>query len=117
MTKNIYLIACKCCDKQYIGSANGFRERFQIHKSDINTSKIRCGVASHLLNVCKSATCKTEYLQIQLTEHVLVTEGEYADKVLWESEKHWQAQLFILTHHGLNSMNEWYALNRRGYRK
>ena len=42
-TKNIiYLIACKCCDKQYIGSATGFKERFRIHKSDINTGKIRC---------------------------------------------------------------------------
>ena len=60
-TKNIIcLIACKCCSKQYIGSATGFKERFRIHKSDINTGKIRCGVASYLLNVCKSATCKTE---------------------------------------------------------
>ena len=112
----IYLIACKCCGKQYIGSATGFKERFRIHKSDINTGKTRCGVAGHLLNVCKSATCKTEYLQVQLIEHVLVREGEDADKVLWETEKYWQAQLFTLTH-GLNNMNEWYALNRRGYRK
>ena len=116
-TKNIiYLIVCKCCSKQYIGSSTGFKERFQISNSDINTSKIRCGVASHLLNVCKSATCKTKYLQVQLIEHVLVREGEDADKVLWEREKYWQAQLFTLTH-GLNNMNEWYALNRRGYRK
>ena len=52
--------------------------------SDINTGKIRCGVANHLRNVCKSATCKIEYLQVQLIEHVLVREGEDADKVLWE---------------------------------
>ena len=35
--------------------------------------------------------------------------------MLWEREKYWQAQLFTLTH-GLNSPNEWYAQNRRGYR-
>ena len=82
-TKNIiYLIACKSCGKQYIGSATGFKEKFQIHKSDINTGKIRCGVVSRLLNVCKSTTCKTEYLQVQVIEHVLVREGEDADKVL-----------------------------------
>ena len=52
----------------------------------------------------------------QLIEHVLVREGGYTVKVLWEREKYWQAQLFTLTH-GLNNMNEWYALNRRGYRK
>ena len=38
----IYLISCKCCGKQYIGSATGFKERFRIHKSDINTGKVRC---------------------------------------------------------------------------
>ena len=83
-TKNIiYLTACKCCGKQYIGSPTGFKERFQIHKGDINTGKIRCGVARNLLNVCKFTTCKTEYFQVQLIEHVLVREGEDADKVLW----------------------------------
>ena len=29
----IYLITCKCCSKQYIGSATGFEERFQINKN------------------------------------------------------------------------------------
>ena len=82
-TKNIiYLIACKCCGKQYIGLATGFKERFRIHKSDINTGKIRCGVTSHLLNVYKSLTCKTEYLQVQLIEHVFVRQDKDADKVL-----------------------------------
>ena len=68
-TKNIiYLITCKCCRKQYIASATDFKERFRIHKSDISTGKVRFGIASHLLNVCKSAICKTEYLQVQLIE-------------------------------------------------
>ena len=53
---------------------------------------------------------------MQLIEHVLVRQGQDADEVLWKREKHWQAQLFTLIH-GLNNMNEWYALNRRGYRK
>ena len=53
---------------------------------------------------------------LNLSEHVLVKEGEDADKGLWEREKYWQAKPFTLTH-GLNNMNEWYALNRRGYRK
>ena len=79
-TKNmIYLIACKCCSKQYLGCPTYFKKRFRIHRNDINTGKIRCGVASHLLNVCKSATCKTKNMQIQLIEDV--------DEVLWEREK------------------------------
>ena len=112
----IYLISCKCCRKQYIGSVIGFKERFRIHKSDINTGKVRCGVANHLLNVCHSEGNKFEYLQIQLKEQVSVNNSKNIDKMLWEREKYWQAQLFTLTH-GLNSPNEWYAQNRRGYRK
>ena len=38
------------------------------------------------------------------------------DKVLLEIEKYWQAQLFRLSH-GLSNPNEWYPLNKRGYRK
>ena len=88
-TKNIiYLIACKCYGKQYIGSTTGFKEGFRIDKIDINTGKIRCRVASHILNVCKSAACKTEYLQLQLIEYILVRKSEDADKVLWEREKY-----------------------------
>ena len=59
---------------------------------------------------------KFEYLQIQLVEQVSVNNSKNIDKMLWEREKYWQAQLFTLTH-GLNSPNEWYAKNRRGYRK
>lgn len=107
-TKNIsYLIACKCCSKQYLGSATGFKERFQIYKSNINTCKIRYGVPSHFLNVCKSVTCKLEHLQVQLIEQVAPREGEEINKILRERKK-----LFTLTN-GLNSVNEWYAINRR----
>ena len=53
---------------------------------------------------------------MQLIEHDFVRQAESVDKILWEREKYWQARLFTLTH-GLNDMNEWYALNRRGYRK
>lgn len=55
ITKTIYLVACKCCSKQYVDSATIFKESFIIHQSDINTGKIRCGLANLLLNVCKSA--------------------------------------------------------------
>ena len=104
------MITCKRCSKQYIGSATGFKE-FRIHKSDINTGKVRCGVVNHLLNVCKS-----EYLQVPLIEQVFARKGEDIDEILWKREKYWQEQLFTLKHE-LNSINEWYAINRRGYRK
>ena len=112
----IYLISCKCWGKQYVECATGFQERFRIHKSDVNTGKVRFGVANNLPNVCRSSTSKFEYLQVQLIEEVSVQNDDNVAKVLWEREKYWQAQLFTLSHK-LNNPNEWYALNRKGYRK
>ena len=108
----IYLIFCKCCGKQYVGSATDFTQRFKIHKSDINTCKVRCGVANHLLNVSCSSSSKFEYLQVQLIEKVSVQNNDNIGKVFWEREKYWQAQSFASSR-GLNNPNEWYALDRR----
>ena len=49
-------------------------------------------------------------------EKVFVQNDDDIDKVLWERKKYWQVQLFTLSH-GLNNLNEWYALDRRDYRK
>ena len=67
----IYLISCKCCGKQYVGSVTDFKERFRIHKSDTNTDKVRCGVTNRLLNVCRSSDSKFKYLQVQVIEKFL----------------------------------------------
>ena len=116
-TKNItYLITCKCCSKQNIGSAIDFKERFRIHENENNTGKVRCGVANHLLNVCKTAIYKTEYLQVQLIQQVFARKDEDIDNIFQEREKCWQMQLFTLIH-VLNRINELYAINRREYRK
>ena len=112
----IYLISCKCCGKQYVGSVTGFKERFRIHKTDTNTGRVRCDVANHLLNVSCFSASKFEYLQVLLIEKASVQNDDDINKVFWETKKYWQAQLFTLSH-GLNNPNKWYALNRRGYRK
>ena len=71
---------------------------------------------NHLLNVRHSSASKFEYLHVQLIEKVFVQNDDDIDKVLWERKKYWQVQLFTLSH-GLNNLNEWYALDRRDYRK
>ena len=88
-----------------LGPATGPKERFRIHKSDIKTGKIRCGEGNHLLNVCHFSTSKFENLQVQLIVKVSVQNDDDINKVLWEREKYWQAQLFTLSH-GLNNPNE-----------
>ena len=112
----VYLITCKKCKQQYVGSAlkDNFKARFRVHKSDINTGKDRCGVAKHFLTKC-CAGGKLENIEIQLIEEV--KEGNYdLEHKLWSREKYWQAQLFTLSH-GMNSTWDWYSSNRKGYRK
>ena len=76
--------------------------RFIIQKSDVNTSKVRCGIANHLLNVCRSSASKFEYLEVQLK--VSVQNDDDIDTFFWEREKYWQAKIFPLSH-GLNNPN------------
>ena len=83
----IDLISYKCCGKQNIGTANGFKECFRIHKSDISTGKVRCGVVNHFLNVCRSSARKFEYLEIRLIEKVSVQNDDDIDKVSWGKRK------------------------------
>ena len=47
--------------------------------SGINTGKVRCGVANHLLNVRQSSASNFEYLQVQLIEKVSVQNDDELD--------------------------------------
>ena len=46
----IYIISCKSCEDQYVGSAVNFKNRFRVHKSNIKTNKDRCGTSRHFNN-------------------------------------------------------------------
>ena len=110
----IYLISCKNCEYQYIGSAIDFKARLRIHKSDIKTKKDKCGTARHFNTKCSDVQNSHRFLQVQLTESV-VSDLDLENK-LWEREKYWQCQLFTNTH-GMNSVSDLYASKRKGCRK
>ena len=111
----IYLVCCKACKQQYVGSAVDFKKRFRIHKSDINTGKDRCGVAKHFLLKCPT-TGKFDNISVYLIEKVSGDNNNDIDGKLWTREKYWQAQLFTMSH-GMNSSWDWYSSDRKGYRK
>ena len=113
----IYLISCTNCKEQYVGSAIDFKKRFRIYKSDINTTKDRCGVvARHFTNKCQDPQNPQAFLKIQPIEQVRVKEENKLDDTLWHREKYWQALLFTNSH-GMNSMAYLYSKKRKGYRK
>ena len=100
----------------YLFSKKIKKKRFRIHKSDINTCKVRCCVGNHVLNFCHSPPSKFECLPVQLMQKVSVQNDDNIDKALWERKKYWQTQLFTLSLR-LNNPNECCALNIRGYMK
>ena len=83
----IYLISCKNCEGQYIGSAIDFKARFRIHKSDIKTKKDRCGTTSQFNTNYSDVQNPHRFLQVQLIESV-VSNLDLENK-LWEREKYW----------------------------
>ena len=112
----VYLISCKLCKDQYVGSAykNNFKSRFRVHKSDINTGKDRLGVVKHVLTKCTDVG-RLENIEIHLIEQV--EKGDYdVEGKLWCREQYWQAQLFTLSH-GMNSTWDCYSTNRKEYRR
>ena len=79
------------------GSAVTFKERLRIHKSEINTGKKRCGAAKYFLE-CYTSEGRFDNLKNQLIESVNVRDNPAVS-------------------HELNSLSDWYCLNRKGYRK
>ena len=82
----------------------------------MNSGKNCSSRPNHPLDFFCSYVHKFEYLQVQLTERVSVQNNDNIDKVFWEREKFWQAQLFKLSHR-LNDPNEWCTLNSKNYKK
>ena len=113
-SKVIYLISCKNCEDQYIGSVIDGKTRFRIHKSDIQTKKDRRGTARHFNTKCSDVQNPHKFLQVQLIESVVIDLD--LENKLWEREKYWECQLFTNIH-GMNSVSDLYANKRKGCRK
>ena len=91
----IYLIACSNCREHYVGSAFNNKQRFRIHKYDINTKKDRCGTARHFNNKCCGPNNKYDYLKMQIIEQVFNNNQFSIEDLLWEREKYWQGNYSI----------------------
>ena len=110
----IYLVICKLCLEQYVGSTENFKPRVRLHKSDNNLNRSdRCGAAKHFNEKCKHPELGPNgYFSIQIIE--VIPPKQCNEDYLWKREKYWQAQLFTLTH-GMNSLNDWYCKKRKGH--
>ena len=134
----VYLITCSNCREQYVGSTINFKQRFRIHKSDINslnifyicvlnifydgeiytykTNKDRCWAVGHFDYKHCSSNYKHGYLKVQIIEQVCNNNQCSIENFLWEWEQHWQTQLFTNLY-VMNDMNDLYSMKKEGYQR
>ena len=109
----IYLVSCKKCRLQYIGSTTtDFRIRFRNHKSAMLTNKTTCEVAVHFNKTSQSL----DDFSFQCIDQVHApNDSNEIDRLLITKEAYWSAQLFSLAPHGLNKRKEFHSRNRICY--
>ena len=83
----VYIISCKNCGDQFVGSATDLKARFRIDKSGIKRKKDRCITARHFKNKFCDSSNPHIFLKAQLMEFVQ-SDINLEDK-LWEREKYW----------------------------
>ena len=111
----IYLITCKNCLEQYVGSATNFKSRFRIYKSHIKTNNDICETANHFNGMFKNDCNIFQFLSVQRIEQVYSNATDI-EEILWHREKYWQSQLFPTTH-VTSSLTDLYCSKRKSYRK
>ena len=68
----IYLIICKNCLEQCVGSATNFKNRFRIHQSDIKIKKFRCRTAKHFNDMFKKIAMFFSFCLFKLLNKLIV---------------------------------------------
>ena len=102
----MYLINCKKCKVQYIGSTTTrFRAQFNNHKSRVNAQRGKDELIYQYFNT--SGHRSWEAVTIRLVDHV---KGE---EELREKERESMYKLVTMTPHGLNDNDSFYAQNKK----
>lgn len=110
----IYLITCKTCQKQYVGSTTNFKARCTLYKSDIKLVKKSCSCVQHF-----GKTHSWSDFQIQPIEKVYLSEelnDSEKEKKLLARERHWMAELRCI-YLGLNDRNDLRLELRRNFKE
>lgn len=115
----VYLVECKKCSEQYVGSCFNFRSRMSGHRSDIRLGKEGCGTSQHFRLVCCDDEDPLNYFSVKIMDYL--EPGSWKDKSeadirLCSLEKEWQAKLCTI-YHGMNGTSDYHnnGLHRRNF--
>ena len=112
----IYLLSCKRCLKQGVGSTGDIKKRWGNYKSHTNKSKDTCSITKHFNRICRCSDNPPSLMSIQLIDFLNNTNSltpAEQDDLLLQKEKFWIGTL-ISMHKGLNSSHDWNRKKRIG---
>ena len=111
----VYYILCPCNNpRDYVGSAQNFKQRWSKHKSDCRKGKWdNCGLTRHFQQFHQADMEEAiEGLRVTLVDHVV---GAFREEKLLQLEKDWILNLGTSGPLGLNSRNQLLTNNRRNW--
>ena len=101
----VYLVTCKKCQKQGVGSTDDFYQRLSNYKSNIISGKNTCCIEGHFLDRHHSFE-DFEVIVIAKLENIPVDRKALFTR-LRKFEGYWQMELCTIKPRGMNSLNEY----------
>ena len=112
-SKNIiYLVTCKRCRMQRVGSTLDFQGRVSDYITHMYKEKDTCEIVEHFLKLENHSLWDVSIMGIAQIENP-PRNREKLKQRLREFEGYWQVNLNTIKPSGMNSINEWNSIARR----
>ena len=116
----VYMVTCKRCKMQGVGSTNNLKKRIAIYKSTItNKCQGKCGIDHHFLQDDHGWTDFQIQIIVKMNNEPQSghkNEKDKAFKLLRKFEGYWQTQLATIEPNGMTTISEFHR-NRFGQSK
>ena len=108
----IYVIICKTCGKQGVGSTVSWKPRLSNYKSHIKNKVETCRIVKHFINDCVDETLSNfHFIIVDVVNNTENLDKQELDNILLSKEKFWIGTL-VTQHKGLNGTHDWSRTKR-----
>ena len=106
----IYVVFCKVCKFQGVGSTTKWKPRLRNYKSQIKKSVGACRINRHFFGPCRGPieepSSSMYFMLVDCLNNVDGLSTEKIDELLLQREKWWIGNL-VTQHRGLNGKHDW----------
>ena len=108
----VYVIVCKTCGKQGVGSTVSWKPRLSNYKSHIKNRVETCRIVKHFLNDCVDENLNNFYfIIVDVVNNIENLNKQELENILLSKEKFWIGTL-VTQHKGLNGTHDWSRIKR-----